>query len=335
MTSVEGGFYSATDADSEGIEGKFFVWSPGEVQAVLTDPEDARRFCVFYDVTPAGNWEHTNVLNRPKSDAAVAQELGITEQELRESLARARPILYAARAKRVPPGLDDKIITAWNGMMISSMAEAGRVFGEERYAAAARGAADFILGSLTRPDGGLYRTYREGKAHLDGYLEDYAYLVEALIDLYESGAEERYLTEAARLADRMVADFADEEQGGFFTTARAHESLIIRSREGPDGATPSGNAVAASGLARRGFLDERTGGTCLPRRPGRSRIARAEERDQPVLSAKSHHRLDGSRPCDHHAPVASRQRPRAGQGRPLRLPEFCLSTADHGTGPGR
>jgi aryl-alcohol dehydrogenase-like predicted oxidoreductase len=130
------------------------------------------------------------------------------------------------------------------------MAEAGRVFGEDRYAAAGRRAADFILATLTRPDGGLYRTYRQGKAHLDGYLEDYAYLVEALIDVYEGGAEERYLTEAARLAARMVADFADEQQGGFFTTARGHESLIIRSREGPDGATPSGNAVAASGLAR-------------------------------------------------------------------------------------
>ena len=250
MTSPEGGFFSATDADSEGVEGKFFVWTPADVQAAIPDREDARRFCAFYDVTDAGNWEHTNVLNRPKSHEAVARDLGITEEALRESIARARPLLYAARAARVPPGLDDKIITAWNGMMISAMAEAGRVFGEPRYAIAARRTADFILGTLSRPDGGLYRTYREGKAHLDAYLEDYAYLTEALIDLYESGTEERYLTEAARLADRMIADFSDDQQGGFFTTARHHETLIIRSREGPDGATPSGNAVAASALAR-------------------------------------------------------------------------------------
>ena len=250
MTSPEGGFYSATDADSEGVEGKFFVWTPAQVREALPDQEDARRFCAFYDVTEAGNWEHTNVLNRPKSHAAVAQELGISEDELRESLARARPILYAARAKRIPPGLDDKVITAWNGMMISAMAEAARVFHEPRYGAAARRAADFILGTLRRPDGGLYRTYRQGKAHLDAYLEDYAYLAEALIDLYESGHDERYLSEAAGLADRMAADFVDEEQGGFFTTARGHETLIMRSREGPDGATPSGNAVAASALAR-------------------------------------------------------------------------------------
>ncbi|HEX2055170.1 MAG TPA: aldo/keto reductase, partial [Nitrospiraceae bacterium] len=258
MTSSEGGFYSATDADSEGVEGKFFVWTPSQVREALPSQEDARRFCAFYDVTEEGNWEHTNVLNRPKSYAAVAQELGISEEALRDSIARSRPILYAARAKRIPPGLDDKVITAWNGMMISAMAEAGRVFGEIRYIVAARRAADFILGALTRPDGGLYRTYRQGKAHLDAYLEDYAYLAEALVDLYESGTDERYLTEAARLADRMVADFADTEQGGFFTTARGHEHLIIRSREGPDGATPSGNAVAASALARLAAHWDRT-----------------------------------------------------------------------------
>jgi uncharacterized protein YyaL (SSP411 family)/aryl-alcohol dehydrogenase-like predicted oxidoreductase len=250
MTSSEGGFFSATDADSEGVEGKFFVWTPTDVRAALTSQEDARRFCAFYDVTDGGNWEHTNVLNRPKTYATVAQELGISEQELRDSIDRARPILFDARARRVPPGLDDKIVTAWNGMMISAMAEATRVFQDPRYGAAARRAADFLLNALRRQDGGLYRTYREGKAHLDGYLEDYAYLVEALIDVYESGADEQYLAEAARLADRMIADFGDDQQGGFFTTARGHETLILRSREGPDGATPSGNAVAASGLAR-------------------------------------------------------------------------------------
>jgi uncharacterized protein YyaL (SSP411 family)/aryl-alcohol dehydrogenase-like predicted oxidoreductase len=250
MTSPEGGFFSATDADSEGVEGKFFVWTREQIHAALPNRDDADRFCAFYDVTDAGNWEHTNVLNRPKSYAEVAGDLGITEAALRESIERSRPILYATRAARVPPGLDDKIITAWNGMMISAMAEAGRVFREPRYTTAARRAADFILATLSRPDGGLLRTYREGKAHLDAYLEDYAYFAEALVDLYESGTDERYLMEAARLADRIVRDFGDEQHGGFFTTARQHETLIIRSREGPDGATPSGNAVTASVLAR-------------------------------------------------------------------------------------
>ena len=200
--------------------------------------------------------------NTPKPYSAVAQELRTTEDELRETIARLRPVIHAARSQRVPPGLDDKIITAWNGMMISAMAEAGRVFGEERYTEAARKAADFILTTVSRSDGGLFRTYRAGKAHLDAYLEDYAYLAEGLIDLYEAGADARYLKDAVRLAERMVTDFSDDAQGGFFTTARTHETLLIRSREGPDGATPSGNAVAASVLARlashmdrRGWLD--------------------------------------------------------------------------------
>ncbi|MET0515600.1 MAG: aldo/keto reductase, partial [Nitrospiraceae bacterium] len=250
MTSPEGGFYSATDADSEGVEGKFFVWTPEQIRAVLPAEEDVRRVCAYYDITPAGNWEHTNVLNTPRSYSAVAQELGTTENELRETIARLRPVIYAARSQRVPPGLDDKIITAWNGMMIGAMAEAGRVLGEERYTEAARKAADFILTRLSRSDGGLLRTYRAGKAHLDAYLEDYAYLAEGLIDLYEAGANVRYLKDAVRLAERMVTDFRDDATDGFFTTARTHEPLLIRSREGPDGATPSGNAVAASVLAR-------------------------------------------------------------------------------------
>ena len=265
MTSPDGGFYSATDADSEGVEGKFFVWTPEQIRAVLSSDEDAKRFCAYYDITPSGNWEHTNVLNTPKSYSAVAQELGTTEDGLRETIARLRPVIYAARSQRVPPGLDDKIITAWNGMMISAMAEAGRVFGEERYTEAARKAADFILTTVSRSDGGLFRTYRAGKAHLDAYLEDYAYLAEGLIDLYEAGADARYLKDAVRLAERMVTDFSDDAQGGFFTTARTHETLLIRSREGPDGATPSGNAVAASVLARlaRTWIGE-DGWICRP-----------------------------------------------------------------------
>ncbi len=253
MTSAEGGFYSATDADSEGVEGKFFVWTPTEVRAALPSEEDARRVCAYYDITPAGNWEQASIPNRPRSPEEVARELGIAPQELLDTVARARPLLYEARSKRVPPGLDDKVLTAWNGMMISAMAEGARILGENRYLVAAEEAADFLLRTLSRPDGGLYRTYRAGHAHLRACLEDYAYLAEGLIDLYEAGGHEGFLTEAARLAERILGDFADEEHGGFFTTAKDHEALIVRSREGPDGATPSGNAVAASALARLSF----------------------------------------------------------------------------------
>lgn len=253
MTSPEGGFYSATDADSEGVEGKFFVWDPEQIQAITPSKEDATRFCAYYDITDDGNWEHHSIPNTPRSLDDVAQELGCTPDELQQTIDRVRPVAYEARLKRIPPGLDDKIITAWNGMMISAMAEAARVFGQTQYLDAATKATDFLLRTLSRPDGGLYRTSRENKAHLDAYLEDYAFLIEALIDVYEAGGSEQYLTEAIRLAERLLQDFSDQEHGGFFTTAKDHESLILRSREGPDGATPSGNAVAAMALARLSF----------------------------------------------------------------------------------
>ncbi len=259
MTSPEGGFYSATDADSEGVEGKFFVWTPEEIRAVLPSDADARLFCAYYDITAAGNWveplastshKAVSIPNRLRSADETARELGLSVEELEAAVARLRPIVYEARRKRVPPGLDDKIITAWNGMMIGAMAEGGRVFGEARYLQAARRAADFLLSVLRRPDGGVFRTYRAGQARGAAFLEDYAWLADGLIDLYEAGAEEQYLNEAVCLAEIIVTEFADEEHGGFFTTAKDHERLILRSREGPDGATPSSNAVAASALAR-------------------------------------------------------------------------------------
>jgi hypothetical protein len=253
MTSPDGGFYSATDADSEGVEGKFFVWTPDEIRAAVSRDEDARRLCAYYDITPHGNWEHKNIPNRMTPLETVARGLGLSEEELLDTVRRLRPLLYQARRQRVPPGLDDKILTAWNGMMISAMAEAARVFSERRYLDPAVRTADFLLRTMTRPDGGLLRTYRAGKAHVNAYLEDYAYLAEGLIDLYEAGGSERFLTEAVRLAERILTDFRDSEAGGFFTTAKDHEQLLLRSREGPDGATPSGNAVAAAALVRLSF----------------------------------------------------------------------------------
>jgi uncharacterized protein YyaL (SSP411 family)/aryl-alcohol dehydrogenase-like predicted oxidoreductase len=257
MTDPAGGFYSATDADSEGVEGKFFVWTPTEIQTVLQNSEDTRRFCTCYDITDLGNWEHRSIPNRLRPIEAVAKELNLTIDELYETIHRVRPLLYRARQERVPPGLDDKIITAWNGMMLSAMAEAGRVLGINRYIDGAKRAADFLLSMHRTTQGTLLRTSRQGRAHLDGVLEDYAYLAEGLIDLYEASGQERYLSAALQFGERMVNSFRDEDQGGFFTTAKTHEALIIRAREGADGATPSGNAVAVSALARLSFHYDR------------------------------------------------------------------------------
>ncbi|HBH79906.1 MAG TPA: hypothetical protein DDY39_08770, partial [Nitrospira sp.] len=183
MTGPEGGFYSSTDADSEGVEGKFFVWTPTQVQEVLRNEEDSRRLCALYDITKSGNWEHTSIPNRLQPIEDVARQLQLTPDELLNTASRVKPLLYEARRQRVPPGLDDKIITSWNGMMLSAMAEAARVFGDVRYLRQATQTADYLLQHHARPDGRLFRTSRAGRAHLDAYLEDYAYLAEGLVDL--------------------------------------------------------------------------------------------------------------------------------------------------------
>jgi uncharacterized protein YyaL (SSP411 family)/aryl-alcohol dehydrogenase-like predicted oxidoreductase len=257
MTGPKGGFYSSTDADSEGVEGKFFVWTPTEIGHVLKNDEDTRRFCALYDITASGNWEQTNIPNRLRPLEHVVKQLNLTTDELMETASRVKPLLYEARRHRIPPGLDDKVITAWNGMMLSAMAEAARVFGNAAYLDSAQRTADFLLQSHAKPDGRLLRTSRGDRAHLDAYLEDYAYLADGLLDLYEAGAAESYLQAAARLAEYLISDFMDHEQGGFFTTAQQHESLILRHREGMDGAIPSANAVAASALARLSFHFDR------------------------------------------------------------------------------
>ncbi len=248
MQSPEGGYYSATDADSEGIEGKFFVWEPHEVEDLL-GADEAARFCAYYDVTPQGNWEGLSVLTAMRSAAEVASELGIGEGELRASLERARVVLYAARRERVPPLLDDKVLVAWNGLMIDAFATGERLFPGRGYGVSAARAAHFLRTRLARPDGGVFRTYRAGKAHLSGYLEDYAYLAQGLVSLYEASGDEGQLREAERLAERLLRDFGDAD-GAFYQTAHDHEALIARVRDGHDGALPNANAIAAHALAR-------------------------------------------------------------------------------------
>jgi uncharacterized protein YyaL (SSP411 family)/aryl-alcohol dehydrogenase-like predicted oxidoreductase len=253
MTAPEGGFYSATDADSEGEEGRFFVWTPEQVEEALGDPEAARRFCAYYDITSGGNWEGASIPNTSRSGPRVAASLGLEPAQLEREVAELRTRVYDARRRRVPPALDDKVLTSWNALMIGALAEGHRVLGEPRYLAAAERAARFVLSELREPaTRRLLRTWRAGRAHLNAYLEDHAYLCEALIDVYEAGGSAELLSAAEELAGEMVRRFADQG-GGFFSTASDHEELIVRHREGHDGAIPSANAAAAHALARLSF----------------------------------------------------------------------------------
>ncbi|MEJ2240382.1 MAG: thioredoxin domain-containing protein, partial [Gemmatimonadales bacterium] len=183
MRCPEGGFYSSWDADSEGVEGKFYVWTRDEIRGML-DENRARRFCAYFDVTAVGNWEGRNILNVPQSLETVARELGVDSDDLALSIQEGRQQLYTARSRRVHPALDDKVLTSWNGLMISALSSGYRVLGVTKYLDAARNAADLILGSLSDDEGRLLRTWRQGKAHLRAYLEDYAYVSEGLVDLY-------------------------------------------------------------------------------------------------------------------------------------------------------
>ena len=244
LTDEAGGFYSALDADSEGVEGKFYVWSPAEISKILGE-EDGKTFCTYYDITVGGNWEGQGIPNRIHALGA--------EEELSDHIATLRGRVYAARNQRVRPGLDDKILTAWNGMMIGAFAEGGRVLAEPRYLAAAKKAADFILEEMTDDGGRLLRTWRQGRAHLQAYLEDYAFLAEGLLDLYEASGEATYLENARKLALVIRADYSSDDNEAFSTTARDHEKLILRRQEGFDGATPAPNAVAALTLTRLSY----------------------------------------------------------------------------------
>ncbi|NUO49956.1 MAG: thioredoxin domain-containing protein [Polyangiaceae bacterium] len=254
MQGAHGGYFSATDADSEGVEGKFFVWTLREIEDLLGEA-DAAVFAAAYDITEEGNWEGHNIAWQPEPLADVAKGLGKSLDDVRAVIARSKPILYEARKKRVPPLLDDKVLASWNGLMIGTMAFAGRVLGEARWIESAKRAAAAVLGRLARPDGGLYRTFRAGKngeekAHIDGFLEDYAFMADALVDLFESTGEREHLSSAVRLAERMILDFGGEEDEGFFTTSKSGEALVVRMHEGQDNATPSANAVAARALVR-------------------------------------------------------------------------------------
>ncbi len=248
MTSPEGGFYSTQDADSEGEEGKFFLWTPAEVEALLP-AEDARLFMLYYDVSQRGNFEGKNILHVSKKVAVIAEGAGVSEEQLKAVLRRGRAVLFAAREKRVKPGRDEKILTSWNGLMLRGFAEAARYLQRADYLQAARRNAEFLLRELQR-DGRLLRTYKAGHAHLNGYLEDYVFLADGLLALYEADFDPRWFSEARRLVDEAIRLFADERNGGFFDTGSDHEELLSRPKDIMDNATPAGNSVAADVLLR-------------------------------------------------------------------------------------
>ncbi|MHB8575583.1 MAG: thioredoxin domain-containing protein [Dehalococcoidia bacterium] len=261
ITDQCGGFYSTLDADSEGEEGKFYVWTPSEVEQAL-GPADAPAFMTFYDVTPEGNFEQQNILHVSREPDLPARDSGMGPTALEALLARGRQKLLDARAKRVRPGMDDKVLTAWNGLMLRALAEAARVLERDDYRAAAERNAEFVMVDLRQGDR-LLRSWKDGRAKLNGYLEDYAAYADGLVALYEATFEPRWLSEARALADAIMSRFWDDERQAFYDTASDHETLIVRPRDFFDNATPAGNSLAVDVLLRLASL---TGADAYARR---------------------------------------------------------------------
>ena len=253
MQAPEGGYYSSLDADSEHEEGKFYVWTPDAVKSLLTDDEYAVAQA-HYGLDGAANFEgHAWHLRVAMPLASVGRQLGIPVAECTARIASAKAKLFAAREKRVHPGRDEKVLTSWNGLMIRGMARAARVFGERAWLSSAQRASDFVRAKLWR-NGRLLATYKDGRAHLNAYLDDHAFMLDALLELTQSEFRIADLEFARALADLLIEQFEDREHGGFFFVSHDHERLILRPKTAHDGATPSGNGVAAYGLQRLGHL---------------------------------------------------------------------------------
>ncbi len=247
MRGPEGGFYSALDADSEGVEGRFYVWTVAELREILG--EDADAAIAWFGATEQGNFQDPH---HPEPGLNVLTDRGDGGGQAldRETRERIRARLLEARERRVRPALDDKRLTSWNALMISALAEAGAALSEPRYLDAAVACAEFLQGQMRDDRGRLLRTYNDGQAKIDAYLEDHAFLLEALIALFEATCEERWFHEALALADETIARFADPDRGGFFSTAADGEALIVRRKDLEDSPIPSGSSSAAVGLLR-------------------------------------------------------------------------------------
>jgi uncharacterized protein YyaL (SSP411 family) len=257
MTDSEGGFYSAEDADSEGVEGKFYVWSEEEIRSILP-PQEADLVIRMFNIERDGNFldESTktrtgaNILHLQKSLPEIASDLKVSEQEIQNRWTAARRKLFSVREKRIHPYKDDKVLTDWNGLMIAALAKASAAFGDPQYVEAAAKAVDFVFEHLREPDGRLLHRYRDGDAAIHGHLDDYAFLVWGLIELYEATFDARHLEAALELNELMVRHFWDEDAGGLYFSPDYGEVLIVRKKEFYDGAVPSGNAVAMWNMLR-------------------------------------------------------------------------------------
>jgi len=247
MTASNGGFFSAYDADSEGIEGKFYVWKKSEIKEILGN--DADIFCLYYDVTDGGNWEGNNILCNNIQLSAVSFHFGIPEDKIKKILTECSEKLLNVRTKRVVPGLDDKVLTSWNSLMITAFAKGYRVSDNTKYLDAAKKCISFIESNLLHDDK-LLRTYKNNTAKIDGYLEDYSYFANALLDVFEVEPESKYLNLALKLGHYLVDHFWDSETNSFFMTSDNHEKLIIRPKSNYDLSLPSGNSVSCFVMLR-------------------------------------------------------------------------------------
>ena len=247
MTSTEGGFFSAQDADSEGEEGKYYVWNKSEIQEILGSDTDV--FCLFYDVTDGGNFEGKTILCNNISLSSVAFKFGKTEDQVKNILDSGIKKLLDVRSKRISPGLDDKILTSWNALMISALAKGFRVSNEQSFLSAAEKCISFIENHLVK-NGKLLRTYKNGTSKIQAYLEDYSYFISALLDIFEINPELKYLETAQTFGNYLIDHFWDPTQKNFFMTDNTHEKLIIRPKSNYDLSMPSGNSVAAYSLLR-------------------------------------------------------------------------------------
>ena len=309
----DGGFYSSEDADSEGEEGRFYLWTPAKVEAAV-GPELAPAALEWYGVTEAGNFEGRTILTRP-----VRGDL-----ERPPEVERARALLFAARAERVRPGLDDKVLTEWNALMLAALAEAGAALGREDWLDAARCNAELLLTRLRRPDGRWQRSWQaDGGARHDALAGDHAALVEAFVAFAQATGEARWIDEARAVADTLLDHFWDVDNGGLFTTADDAEALIVRQKDLLDNATPAANSMAATGLLRLAALTgeqryrhqseqilQLVGGVGAPARRGRHAAGRRDRDRRRRRAARS----AGRRPL----PLPAQRRPRL--GRALRLP---------------
>ncbi len=253
MTNEQGAFYSALDADSEGVEGKFYVWSKKEVEEVLG--KEADLFCRFYDITPEGNWEGNNILQRKKSFEDFASQNGIEVEKIKLAFQRNRNDLLNARAKRIRPGLDDKTLLSWNALQCSAYANAYAALGIEKYKSAALKNIRFLLNEMLDENAGLlFHTYKKGKAQYHAFLEDYAFLIKALLDVYNISFDETLLKEAERYLMLVQQNFFDNTDGLFYFTSNQQQDIIVRKKEIFDSAMPSGNSTMAGNLFRMGII---------------------------------------------------------------------------------